>query len=228
PADEHLLGVSRDLAQEFNWAWHDYGLGFERVPLKEQRQLEQWVGLTAADPSANATSPAVSAKFSDELPQHTNRYLFSAIGSETRFEVVIARRWLLLLIASLGMLLVGMALMYVPPLRAPRMLLTAAVALLIAVLIWPDPTILLAQAAGVGLGLAVLSFILQRMVGRREIAESTARASAPSHLERSSKRIAYRASDGRDAATTTASIAVEVSSGDEDPFHDEPTGIGEE
>jgi hypothetical protein len=229
PVDENLLSASRDLAAEFNWAWRDDGLGFERFPVKEQRQLEQWVGLMAADNSTGAANSAGSAKFSDELPKRTNRYLFSSIGSETRFEVVIVRRWLLLLTASLGMLLTGLALMYVPPLRSPRVILAAAVMLLIAVLIWPDPMVLLAQAASVGLCLAVLALMLRRLVGRPgDITESTARAPASPTLERSSKRLAYRASDERDAATTTASIAVEVSADDEAAYRDHQSEIGEE
>ena len=46
PSDEHVLKASGDLSAEYDWAWNDDYLGFRRVPLKDDSQLEQWIGLT--------------------------------------------------------------------------------------------------------------------------------------------------------------------------------------
>jgi len=79
-ADESLLGRANDLARN-SLEVARLRLAFERAPLKEQPQLEQWVGMPM---SAAATMPRNrwSAALGEELPSRTNRYLFSAIGSD--------------------------------------------------------------------------------------------------------------------------------------------------
>ena len=210
PPDETLLDAGGDLAAEFTWQWRDYGLGFERVPLKEQPQLEQWVGSPLVMQGDDGAKPAAAA-LAEQVPQQTNRYLFSAIGPETRFEIVVARRWLVLLLASLAALLVGLAAIYVPILRKPRALLAAAVFVLIAALIWPEPAVLFVQAASLGLCLALVAFVLRRtMMLRGGERDATSSQRAPVAVERSSQRAAYGSADGMKTATTTASIAVDV------------------
>ncbi len=228
PPDESLLSGGGDLAPEFIWRWRDYGLGFERVPLKEQPQLEQWIGSPLVIQGDDAAKPSAAA-VSDELPQRTNRYLFSTIGAETRFEIVVARRWLVLLLASLATLLVGFAVIYLPILRKPRVLLAVAALLLIAVLIWPEPAVLLTQAASLGLCLAVVAFVMRHAMKLRRGGRDTASSQrALAAIERSSQRVPYRSPDGMKTATTTASIAVDAAASEGDEVAEAATDSGPE
>jgi hypothetical protein len=210
PADEHLVLAPSGLTAEYEWTWREFGLGFDRVPLKEQRQLEQWVGLgrfgRAADATAGAAAPSL------DLPANTSRYLFSTVGPESHFAVFIARRWLILFAASLISLSAGLAVVYLPVLRQPRTLVAAASALLAAAVIWPEPVVLLAQAAAFGVGLVMLALVLRRFVGRRLLPApppALSTGSAAIVVERSSQRFVSRPAD---TPTTTASIAIELSS----------------
>ena len=161
----------------------------------------------------------------DEAPERTHRYLFSSIGSNDRFEVLVARRWLVMLLPSLGLLLAGLALIYVPSLRHPRILLSAACLLLLVVLIWPDAAVLAAEAASFGLGLAPLAAVLRRIVSGRGDQESVARIESPI-IERSSRRIRQPMADD-ELVTSTASIAIaadELGRDDSDPTTE--SGLG--
>lgn len=202
PADLVLLSSADNLTPEFAWTWRDFGLGLDRVSFKEQRQLEQWVGLR----TVGSGSPTDFA--GDDPPPTTNRYLFSSIGGNGPFEVILIRRWLLLLMASLPALLVGLAITYLPVVRQPRLLLAAAAVLLLATIVWPEPMILFAQAASVGVGLALVAFGLRRMLLRAAAAEPSSRAIIPSRLERSSQWGSPRLEEVGKSPTTTASIAV--------------------
>jgi hypothetical protein len=196
--------------------------------LKEQLQLEQWVGIPSVGYGGDPANPADVSAFGDELPPRTNRYLFSAIGAATRFEIVVARRWLLLLVASLGTLLAGLAVIYVPFFRRPRILLTAAGLLLVAILVWPEPAVLLAQAASLGMCLALLAFALRQTVTWRGGGDTTSSGRAPAVVERSSQRVAYRSPDEVKAATTTASIAIDVATDEGNEAAEAAAGAGAE
>ncbi len=211
PADESLITAGGNLAPEYIWRWRDYGLGIERVPLKEQPQLEQWVGMPITNRGSDSAKRTTAAWLDDELPSRTNRYLFSSVGQEARFEILAVPRWALMFAASLGALFVGLSVMYVPSLRAPRVLIATAVILLAAVMLWPEQALLLAQAASFGVCLAVVSFVLRRILTWSDARDMSPSGRAPSLNERSSQRIPFRSAN---AATTTASIAVEIS-GDE-------------
>ncbi len=64
-------------------------------------------------------------------------------------------------------LVAGLLLIYVPVSRHPATLLTMGMALLAAGLIAPEPTLLLAQAACLGLVLTLLAGMLERGAARR-------------------------------------------------------------
>jgi hypothetical protein len=136
--------------------------------------------------------------------------LFSTVGQEARFEILAVPRWALLFGASLGALFVGLSVMYVPPLRGPRVLIAAAVILLASVALWPEQALLLAQAASFGVCLAVFSFVLRRILTWSDARDVSPSGRVPSLIERSSQRLPFRSADEAKAATTTASIAVEV------------------
>jgi hypothetical protein len=213
PQGEALVGGAGDLNPEYDWGWGHHGFGLERIPFKEQRQLEQWVGLSRQH-SEGGASGAVLGVGSDEVPERTNRYLFSVVGPSEPFEVVVARRWLVLLLASFASLFAALAVIYVPALRQPRVLMAGACLLLLFVIIWPDPAILAAQAASLGFGLALLALVLRWLLGASGVRVPIARPDS-SKLERSSWRIHKPLSDKNELVTSTASIA--VGSGAESP-----------
>lgn len=214
PADEHLLKAAGDLTPEYDWMWNSADFGLRRVPLKDDAQLEQWVGLTrvgkAADPSA--AGPARVAEI-DEQPGRVNRYLFSTAGQGGRFQVVIVRQWLLLLIASAVVLAIGLALIYFPRLRAMRTLVAAAAVAIVAAIVFPDPALLLAQAGSLGLLLIAAALLLRRLTSRQPAAVKANSISHHTRLERSSTRLhAPREQELEPATTATSPPVVEMPS----------------
>jgi hypothetical protein len=186
-------------------------LGFERVPRKQQRQLEQWVGRAGGPASAAASGSA-------DLPEHTNQYLFSTVGGQSQFGVVVVRRWLLLLSASLVTLTFGLLLIYFPAVRRPRTLFVAAAVLLLAAMIYPELTLLLAQAASVGFVLALTALALRQLVGRQKPTTVATQSKSGFRLERSSTRSAYHPPEDVEPETTAAvSIAADASDDEANP-----------
>ncbi len=213
PTDEHLVKASGDLTAEYDWTWNDDYMGVRRVPLKDDEQLEQWVGFARfakpidASTSASAGRPIPAAP---DHPEHANRYLFSTAGQEGRFQVVIIRRWLLLLVASAGALAIGLALIYFPALRRTRALIAAAAVASIIALIYPEPALLFAQAGSLGLLLVLAALVLRGIVNRRPAPVSPAAISGSSRIERSSTRLhSRREPEPEPATTTTSPVAIE-------------------
>ncbi len=205
PADVMLVAGAGNLTPEFDWEWTHGGLGFERIPFKEQRQLEQWVGLGAGH-SKSADSAATPRSASEDVPQRTNRYLFSTVGATVDFEVAIARRWLVVLLASFACLLVALAVLYVPALRRPRVLVAGGCLLLLLPLAWPDQSMVFVEAGILGLALAVLAVVLRRALNDR--AQTPIIRHDGSSLERSSRLV--RQPDDGDFVTSTAALAAGV------------------
>ena len=209
PSDEHLVKVSGDLTAEYDWAWNNDYFGLRRVPLKDDSQLEQWVGLTRfakADASASADSGRATPEPPDH-PDHANRYLFSTAGQEGRFEVVVVRRWLLLLLSSAAALAVGLVLIYFPMVRRMRVVVGAAAAMLIVAIIYPEPVLLLAQAGSLGLLLILVALVLRAIVSRRPAPHVPAPTSSISRIDRSSTRFHQRREQEPEPATTATSPA---------------------
>ena len=149
PHDEHVLTAPAGFTNECVWSWEGYFWG--RKPLLGQAELEAWVGATGdlSDPSG------------------TNHYLFSTMGNVPRGEVHTADRFWIVLIASGATLVAGLILIYLPASRHPASLFALALALLCAGSIYPEPTLLVAQAAGLGLVMTLVAGLLQRGVARR-------------------------------------------------------------
>ncbi len=149
PPQEHLLFSPSDYTREFYWIWDR--LGYRREPTLQQPELEAWIGATAG-----------------ELPPATaNRYLFSSLGPQIDLEIWTVKRSGLVFISSLAMLLVGLVLIYVPSARHPSALFVAAIVLLAGALLEPEVAMLLAQAAALGLILALMAAWLARRMSRR-------------------------------------------------------------
>ncbi len=162
PRNEHLLATPASLSAESHWDWN--GVLWGRKPVLEQPQLEAWCG----------------ARQLPDVPAEANRYLFSTAGTVGRCELRTAGRGLLVLVASGLVLVSGLVLIYVPASRHPATLLVVATLVASAVLLYPEPAFLAAQAGSFGVALVVLAGWLHwTVVGghRRPVAHEISSAS---------------------------------------------------
>lgn len=149
PQNEHLVRMPDGLAGEFVWGWT--GSFWGRVPLLDRRELDEWVGTPQSEPSSNSMS----------------RYLFSSLGAVDKCQIRTASRSLIVLTASGIALVAGLLLIYVPASRHPVTLLAVSIMLLAAAVLFPEPTLLVLQAASLGLALILMAGLLRRSVAQR-------------------------------------------------------------
>ncbi|MHB8902250.1 MAG: hypothetical protein ACYC6Y_26120, partial [Thermoguttaceae bacterium] len=149
PANEHVVSTPNDYTAEYQWAWT--GLWWGRVPVMEQDDLERWVDIKSDMP----------------VPTATSRYLFSTFGPVRSAELVTASRTWIVGGASALVLLAGLGVIYLRAARHPLFALTAVIAVVGAAIIWPGASLLVAQAAGMGVALTLLGAILYRGVAHR-------------------------------------------------------------
>jgi len=185
PRDEHVIVAPSGFASEFNWGWN--GAFWGRQPLLDQSQLEAWTG----------------APHRTGRPEETNCYLFSSLGTIGRCELRTASRSWIVLGASGAALVVGLLLIYVPASRHPGTLFAVAVLLLCAGLLYPEPTLLMSQAASLGLALTLLAGLLERSVARRRRGVVPGETSS-SILERDSTETEFRPRVAGNQASTDA------------------------
>ncbi|MGD0898526.1 MAG: hypothetical protein ABR915_11865 [Thermoguttaceae bacterium] len=151
PRDEHVVVSPGDCTDESTWGWRDCYWG--RKPLLDEAELEDWAGLSH------------SAR--DIESGGANYYLFSTLGAVSPLELRTASRSAIVLAASGAVLLAGLVLLYWPRTRHPASLLTATVGLAAVAAVLPDAALLGAQAAVLGLVLALLAGLLSHILGRR-------------------------------------------------------------
>lgn len=200
PRDEHLIVGPAGLNAEYQWVWH--GLYWGRRPVMDQTQLETWSGAAHMPP----------------LPQATNQYLFASLGPTGSLDVRIAARPLLVLLASGAVLLVGLALIYVPFVRHPSVLLLAAVAVLALGAVHPEPALVVAQAGATGLLLALGAGLLERTISRREARRWPPRGRTSSIIQRESTQTHYQAPAPAPPSTTAAAgVSASLSSSEGSP-----------
>ena len=162
--------------------------------------METWTGAQARTP----------------LPSQTNRYLFSGVGAVDSLQLyTTSRSWIVLLAAGTA-LVFGLLLIYVPGIRHPATLLVVAVLLFGAGLLYPEPTLLMLQAASLGLALTLVAALLGRTVTRRRRRTPSVEA-FNSGLEKGSTQVQYqRAVAGNLDPTQTAAPPVPPSTPDHD------------
>jgi hypothetical protein len=186
PRDEHVIAGPEGFVHEFRWGWD--GVFWGRTPLLEQPELETWVGTSHGK----------------DQPEAANCYLFSSLGKIPPCTVRTAGRSWIVLWASLAALVAGLSLIYVPASRHPTTLFVGAVLLVGLWVLFPEPTVLVLQAASLGLVLALLAGLLQRGLARRRRGVTLLGASI-SVLEKDSTQTQYRpARVGGEASTETA------------------------
>jgi hypothetical protein len=173
PANEHLLSGPDGFTGEFVWRWSGAGLG--RTPVLDQSQLELWSGAEARD----------------AVPDRSNVYLFSSLGRVRQADVWTASRTWIVLWASGAALAVGLLLIYVPAGRHPTVLLVGGAALLAVGLIAPEPTLLLAEAASLGMILTLVAWFLRRRLARRQYVVARGEPSA-ARIEMGSTHTIFR------------------------------------
>jgi len=173
PRKEHVIlaptsPAGESFAGEYSWGWS--GLFWGRKPLLGQAQLETWCG----------------ARHLADVSGESNCYLFSTLGTVGRCELYTAMRPRIVLLASGIALVVGLTLIYVPKTRHPAALLLGAVALGSAAVLEPEPVLLVAQAASLGVALSIVAGMLHRGVVRRrqpavprEVSSSVVRSGSP-------------------------------------------------
>jgi hypothetical protein len=112
---------------------------------------------------------------------------------------------LIVLLASAVALIAGLVLIYVPATRHPAALLLAAVVLGSFAVIYPEPTLLAAQAASLGLAATFLAAILQRIMLRRR---PGAGDSASSLVDKGSTQTLYPSLSGSRPGSTESKPAM--------------------
>ncbi len=191
PQNEHLLSAPRELTAEFDWQWQGYY--WTRRSQLDQRQLEQWVGAEMGTP----------------LPRRTNRYVFSKLGSLDSVKFVSASRSYIVLVVSGSALLAGLLLMTMPFPKKAGLLLALATVLLILAVAFPDPAIMAIQAAALGVGLALVAAVLQRLLSRSTAAKVVVRSGGSTvlrHLTATESLAASQAADSASSGTTTMAM----------------------
>jgi hypothetical protein len=184
PPSEHLLFEPRGYTSEQSWVWSN-GLYARQATLSPE-ELERWIG-----EEAGTTGSAVLT--SRSASKGGNRYLFSTAGRMAPLELVSISRSRLVLFASLPLLAVGLALIYFPWMRHPTVLLIIAFAVASVAFVDPHLSILLAQAAMVGIVLAAMAWFLARLTPRLETASNIpSRGSSFAALERSVTELYHR------------------------------------
>lgn len=185
PENEHLMGNPEGFTGEFSWEWRGYFWG--RRPLLDQAQLEAWTGATPQS----------------AIPERANQYLFSTLSDASQASIHTASRTWIVLLASSVALIAGLLLIYVPASRHPATLLATALGLSAAGLVAPEPTLLLAQAASLGLVLTLLAGYLERGMARRRHRAAMRIEPSNSRLELGSTRSRRQPSLNGPASTET-------------------------
>lgn len=201
PPDERLVGPPAAMTLEMHW--RRLGLFFERCSSLEQEELEQWIGASRQEP----------------LPASVPRYLFSGFGEAEAIVVAVAPRWGLVLVFSGVALCCGLLLIHVPRLRHPSLLFLLGVAALAGMAAAPDSALVVAQASGLGLSLALLALALKGVVDWHQARRTVVRGARRPSPESQTARGALSASklEGVALPSTTAAVAAEVPLGEPAP-----------
>jgi hypothetical protein len=153
PRNQHVIVSPDGFVPEFRWAWNSAFWG--RAAAMNEAQLEAWSGAVPREP------------VHDTEAAYTNSYLFSREGPAVLAELRTASRTKIVAVASLAALAAGLVLIYLPATRHPVTLLLVTVLLAGLLTLEPAPTLLLAQAASLGLALTLLAGFLHRSAARR-------------------------------------------------------------
>jgi hypothetical protein len=184
PPTEHLLFGPRGYTGEQQWVWSN-GL-YARQATLDPSELQRWISehSVLAGPTALPLRP---------VGEGGNRYLFSTVGRIAPLQLVSISRSRLVLLTSLPLLAIGLGLIYLPWMRHPAVLLIVALVVAGIAFVEPHLSILLAQAAVVGVLLVGVAWLLARLSPRPEAAVPVpSRGSSYAALERSVTELYHR------------------------------------
>jgi hypothetical protein len=194
PRDEYLVSGPPGLATDFSWVFN--GVGWSRRPLLDTGELETWSGALRRE---------------GPLPPSVNAYLFRGPAPAAGVQITTVSRPLLVLIPSGLLLAAGLLSIYFPMVRRPGSLFVCGVAVLAVAALWPDLSLLAAQAAVLGAALVGLAVVLERNWGRRSVPVAL-RGSSSSIVSRSSTHSFPRGGTPAGLSTQTAALAVDLGS----------------
>ena len=148
PGDRHIIQAPAQLtpASQLQWLGSFWG----RKPLMSQSDLEQWAA------ASGQIAPTTAH----------NEYLFSGLAPVASIEIVLAPRWLIVLLASAAVLGVTLVWIYTPVVRRSWLVVAAGCLIGVLAVIYPTPAVLLGQASVLGVVVATAAVLLARLVAR--------------------------------------------------------------
>ncbi|MCC7086049.1 MAG: hypothetical protein IT427_13685 [Pirellulales bacterium] len=191
PADRHLIDAPARITPEFTWQWDQFG--WQRRSTMEQNELENWTGVDLGA----------------DLPESTNRYLFSMAGSPARIELWTAARGELVLVASIAVLAWGLLLIYFHILRRPVSLLAMGV-VIAGLAAWKaELALLFVQASLLGFALVLLATLIEFAQRRQRVSPTIVRSAGSSIIDPRPAATSVRAIE-TPAPASTESLPVEI------------------
>jgi len=170
PGDRHIVSAADTLNPVEPAQWLEVVLG--RAAVKTQAEMEEWVG------AANLPEPT----------ETQNEYLYSGLAPVS-ISTVTAPRWLIVLAASGGTLLLVSAWVYLPAARRAWIAILVATAVAGLAISFPTHAVLLGQASVLGLALSASMLWLRRWSGTRSIVPAPANSTGSTNMRlRSSMR----------------------------------------
>ena len=155
-----LVGIPRGWCDENRWGWT--GLSWKRSPGKQTAGQNEW--LLGATASARAIDDFTGTGTDD-----SDRYLFSRRGKPTDLLVwIVPGSWLIGICSGLTLVIGFLAIFFRLRFRT-IWLVSAVVAVLVAVLVEPTVTFLLLQAAALGALLTLVGLLIERSIERSSL-----------------------------------------------------------
>jgi hypothetical protein len=190
PRDEHLLIPPSTLTAEYVWRWNFNHWG--RHSTRRQTDLEAIM---------NAT------RWESPPDQSINQYLFTSVGPIPPVEFITASRGALTLVLSLTVLVGGLCLIYFRWARHPASLLVGGVLVMSLGFAFPEPTILGAQAATMGIVFVLLARLLHGNASRRRAPAIATSGSSISMVDATDGLVTQGAPEANSHTTTTIAPA---------------------
>jgi hypothetical protein len=178
PGGEELVAAPAGLTPEAIWGWH--GVRWGNRPRLDTKDLEMWMDTSR----------------SSQVPAGASEYLFSSFGPVEKVALRTTNRSLILLMASGIVLVGGLVWVYVPLVRRAWLVLPAVVVFAFFALAYPEPAIFVAQAAVLGLALAIVARHLYWIVIERRVAKGVVHGTAFFTADRSTTQTQPRRMEG--------------------------------
>jgi hypothetical protein len=178
PGDEELVAAPAGLTPEAVWGWH--GVRWGNRPRLDTKDLELWMDTSR----------------SSQVPAGASEYLFSSFGPVETVALRTTNRSLIVLLASGIVLVGGLIWVYVPFVRRAWLVLLAIVVFTFFALAYPEPAIFVAQAAVLGLALAIVGRQLYWVAIERRIARGVVHGTAFFTADRSTTQTQPRRLEG--------------------------------